>query len=490
MGWLPQIKWNSIHAKLLATYLLLTTLGTSLMAGYILWSFYTYFMQTRQADLENWTDALGESVADALEVGDTKRVEVLIKRYGAPKTITLRAFDRTGRLLATSDSKDQRVTDWYQVAGMREAFENRQTQGIAKGVLSNEDRLYIARPISRNGQFLGVLRMSLTLEQFQRQFAKVIWSVLGTLALTLLLCALISAHLARSLSKPIEIMRNFAIRLGRGHFGDNLTIRQSDELNQLAAELNRMSERLASLDQERRAFLANVSHELRTPISNVQVTVEALKSGAYEEPELRDRFFQTIEDETKRLSRLIHDLLDLGRLEAGVTQLEQQTISLRGLINRAVRAVETRMQARGVSVRVDVVDNLPIQGDGERLLQAFLNLLDNAIKHSKPDSQIFISGCKDGKQAMVEIQDQGPGISETDLPHIFEQFYTTDPSRKGSSSGLGLAIAKRIVEAHNGSISANSIPGQGATFTICLPLKAKIDQNAIVSVNKPGISQE
>ena len=108
-----------------------------------------------------------------------------------------------------------------------------------------------------------------------------------------------------------------------------------------------MSERLASLDQERRVFLANVSHELRTPISNVQVTIDALKSGAYEEPQLRDRFFQTISNEIKRLSQLIHDLLDLGRLEAGVTQLEQQMISLRGLINRAVNATEPRMQALG-----------------------------------------------------------------------------------------------------------------------------------------------
>lgn len=283
------------------------------------------------------------------------------------------------------------------------------------------------------------------------------------------------------LSKPIETMRNFAIRLGSGHFGDKLDIRENNELDQLAAELNRMSERLASLDQERRVFLANVSHELRTPISNVQVTVDALKSGAYEEPQLRDRFFQTIENEIKRLSRLIHDLLDLGRLEAGVTQLEQQTISLRGLINRAVNAVEPRMQTHGVSTRINVLDLL-IQGDPERLLQAILNVLDNAIKYSVPGSQVFISGYNDGKLAVVKIQDQGPGITENDLPRIFEQFYTTSPSRKGSSNGLGLAIAKRILEAHNGSITANSTVNQGATFTICLPLKTRTQPTNISQV--------
>jgi signal transduction histidine kinase len=474
-GWIPRIKLNTIHAKLLATYLMLTAFGTSLMASYILWSFHEYFMRTRQTDLENWTTALGESVADALAEKDISRVNILVKRYGAPKTITLRVFDGKGKLIATSDPQlDRQVTDWYQVPGMQQAFQNSAAQGVAKGVLTNEDRLYIARPIARNNQFLGVLRMSITLRQFQRQFMRVIWSVLGSLAVTILLCALISSRFARSLSKPIEIMRNFAIRMGSGHFGDKLIIHQNNELDQLAAELNRMSERLASLDQERRVFLANVSHELRTPISNVQVTVDALKGGAYEEAQLRDRFFQTIENETKRLSRLIHDLLDLGRLEAGVTQLEQQSISLRGLINRAVNAIEPRMQAAGVTMQVNVAE-LQLQGDPERLLQAILNLLDNAIKHSHPNSQVFISGCSKGKKVIIEIQDQGKGISEVDLPRIFEQFYTTDPSRKGSSNGLGLAIAKRIIEAHKGSITVSSVPNQGATFTISLPACASMN---------------
>lgn len=193
MNWLPRIKVNSIHARLLATYLLLITLGTSAMAGYILWSFHAYFMRSRQMDLENWTAALSESAADALEAKNLQRVEVLVQRYGAPQNVTLRIFNQEGRLLATSDPRlDKQVTDWYKVPGVRQALQNRPGQGIAKGVLSTEDRLYIARPIVRNGQLLGVLRMSMTLDQLQRQFARVIWSVLGTLALTILICALIS----------------------------------------------------------------------------------------------------------------------------------------------------------------------------------------------------------------------------------------------------------------------------------------------------------
>lgn len=463
------IKWNSLHTKLLVTYWLLTGLGTSLMAGFLLRSLSTYFLQMRQTDLENWTAAISENVADELEQQNLTRVRQLVQRHGQAETVTLRVLNPQGQLLASSTVEDRRVTNWLEVVGVQEALQNQMARGTAKGLWSADDRLYVARPIQRNGKILGVLRMSVTLEQFQRQFSFLWWTVIGALLLTMVLCAVISDRLARSFSIPIQRMRNFAIRLGGGQFGDKLYIRQSNELDELAIELNRMSERLASLDQERRTFLANVSHELRTPISNIQVTVEALQNGAVDEPDLRDRFFQTIEDEMRRLARLIHDLLDLGRLEAGATLLEKQTIDLQQLIDRAIRAVETRMQMRHMSLHCQVA-NLSLTGDPERILQALLNILDNAIKYTKGNSKVFITGVREDQQVVITIQDQGPGIDQTALPRIFEQFYTADPSRKGSGTGLGLAIAQRIIQAHGGTITATSQLGQGAKFTIYLPL--------------------
>lgn len=467
---LIRIKWNSIHTKLFTTYLALTALGTSVLASYILLSFHDYFMKTRQSDLDAWTTALSESVADSLENKNVERVDIIVKRYGSPESITLRIFDPQGRLLTTSSPDiDKNITNWLAVPGIKEALQHKAVQGRAKGILSNDDRLYAAKPIIRNGRLLGVLRMSITIEQFQRQFQRLILSVLLTLIITVLLCAVISECLTRSLARPIQSMCNFAVRMGSGHFGDKLSVRQDDELGQLAIELNRMSERLASLDSERRSFLANVSHELRTPVSNVFVTLEALASGADEEPTIRDRFISTAQEEVKRLSRLIHDLLDLGRLEAGVTLLENKDFGLKPLIERAVRAVELRLQSNDVGIKLDL-PNVKVNGDPERLLQAFLNILDNAIKYSVSDSEVSIIGQVETNKIIVKISDQGVGINESDMPHIFEQFYTADRSRSGNGTGLGLAIAKRIVEAHNGTITASSVPGRGATFTIQLPI--------------------
>lgn len=427
-------------------------------------------MRTRQSDLDAWTSALSESVADSLEKNNVERVDIIVKRYGSPDSITLRIFDPKGRLLTTSSPDiDKNISNWLVVPGVKEALQNKAVQGRARGVLSNDDRLYAAKPIVRNGRLLGVLRMSITIDQFQHQFQRLILSVFLTLIVTVMLCAVISECLTRSIARPIQYMCSFAVRMGGGHFGDKLDIRQDDELGKLASELNRMSERLASLDSERRSFLANVSHELRTPVSNVFVTLEALASGADEEPEIRDRFIRTAQEEVKRLSRLIHDLLDLGRLEAGVTQLENKNFRLKPLIERAARAVESRLQSNNVGINLDVPD-VKVNGDPERLLQAFLNILDNAIKYSVANSEISINGTIEFNKIIVKISDQGPGINANDMPHIFEQFYTADRSRSGNGTGLGLAIAKRIVEAHKGTITASSIPGKGATFIIQLPI--------------------
>ncbi|HEY9663655.1 MAG TPA: two-component sensor histidine kinase, partial [Allocoleopsis sp.] len=221
-------RWNSFHTKLLTTYILLISLGTSVMAGYMLWSFYSYFLRSRQTDLENWATAIGESVADAMEAERLDRVQVIVQRYGAPETVALRVFSPQGQLLASSSfQQDQAIQDWRTVPGIEVALRGQAVQGRSKGVLSPDDRLYIAQPIWRNGRMLGVVRMSITLEQVQRQFTRVIMTVLGALILTILICAFLSYHLARSLSHPIERMRNFAIQVGGGAFGDKLIVRQS-----------------------------------------------------------------------------------------------------------------------------------------------------------------------------------------------------------------------------------------------------------------------
>ncbi len=460
-----------IRTRLFLTLLGLIAVGAGLLAAVVLWSFERFFLESTENDLHARAVAIAESLSEWLAEDDLERVGLVVRRYGAQEGIALRVLGLDGKLIATSDTAPgEWRTDWTVVPGVRQAMAGGTVRGRAPGITTDDERVFVVLPVVREGKSLGLVRMSRTLAGLRAYQRDTVGIVLGALGLVLLGSAGLSAFLARGLASPIQQMRNFAVRLGQGHLKDRLPITRRDELGDLAIELNRAAERLAALEEERRAFLANASHELRTPVSNVHVTLQALESGAGEDPELRGRFLATALEETERLRRLIQDLLDLGRLEAGVTGLDRVRVPVRGLIERCVRAVEGRARTEGVElVPVDGAD-ASVRIDNERMTQALLAILDNALKLSPRGSRITITTRVRGAVIEIGVHDEGPGIDPADLPHVFEQFYTADRSRKRGGTGLGLAIARRIVDAHQGSISALSDgPGQGATFLIALP---------------------
>jgi signal transduction histidine kinase len=457
----------TIRTKLLLSYVLLTGSIMAVLTGILLNSFYTYFLESTTSDLTARAEALSESVTDLLEGPDQSSIRRFVELYGSQEGIHLTVLDPSGAVLATSIASAKTV-DWRKVAGVQEALQQTANSGISKGTTVEDDRIYRNHPLSRNGNNLGVLRISLTMRRFEQQFNEMVTMLAGAFLITFALSAIVSLLLSRTISRPIQDMRNFAVRLGSGDFGERLTIARKDELGDLANELNRMSERLESVDAERRSFLANVSHELRTPVSNVHVTLEALENGADQEPPLRNRFIRTALDETGRLTRLIEDLLDLGRLEAGVVRLDKRPLDVAQLMGSCVRAMETRMLAKSLVCTLEV-PAIPIEGDRERLLQAFFNIFDNAIKFSATGSKIQITCRADQGYACIDIRDEGPGIQEGDVPKVFDKFFTGDPSRKRGGTGLGLAMARKIVETHGGDIAVHSALGQGTTFTVRLP---------------------
>ncbi|MCC2670117.1 MAG: histidine kinase,HAMP proteinhistidine kinase [Armatimonadetes bacterium] len=462
----------SIRWKLLLLSLGPTALAAGLLMVYGLWSFQDFFLETTRSDLTARAAVLAQSVGESLGSGDAAHAAVLAERSAAGAGVRARVISLDGRLLTSSQlDLDRQLTDWKSVPGIPEALAGRTTSGIGHGLLASGERLFVALPVTRGGRIVGAARMSLSLEQYNRQLRRNLRGQLLALLAILLGCAAVCAGLARSLSEPIHDMGRFAARVGSGHFGDVLEHRRHDELGLLAAELSRMSEQLAAADNTRRALLANVTHEFLTPVTNVQVTLEALQAGAAVDPDLRDRFLQNAYDEMERLKNLLLDLLDLGRLEAGVALLRLRECSLAEVLHRSVRAVESRLRLGGVTAVVAGTD-ATVSVDGERLQQAILAVLDNAIKHSASGSVIELT-IEPGEQwVRIRIRDQGPGIGAADLPHVFEPFFVGDESRSGRGTGLGLAIAHRITHMHGGSISAAAEAGAGAEFTLELPRHA------------------
>ncbi|MBV8490674.1 MAG: PAS domain-containing protein [Candidatus Eremiobacteraeota bacterium] len=227
---------------------------------------------------------------------------------------------------------------------------------------------------------------------------------------------------------------------------------------------------LVRLDRARKEFLSNVSHELRTPLSSIKLMLETVVEA--HDDEARDLFLPQALAQVDRLAALVGQLLEQARAESGQLKLALREIDLEEVAHPIVASFEPQASNKGVELELLAGRPVQLEADPDRLAQVFVNLIDNALRHTAAGGRVKVELDARGSDAVVRIRDTGEGIPYRDLPHIFERFYVVDRSRTRESggAGLGLAIVKGIVDAHGGAISAESMLGRGTTFTIRLPI--------------------
>jgi two-component system phosphate regulon sensor histidine kinase PhoR len=224
------------------------------------------------------------------------------------------------------------------------------------------------------------------------------------------------------------------------------------------------------VEQVRRDFVANVSHELRTPLASIKSVIETLEGGAVEDREAAHEFLSRADAEVDRLVQIVEELLELSRIESGEVPLAKQPVEMGEVLAGAVERLRPQAEKQRLTLTLDVSPDLPpIMGDADRLEQVAVNLLHNAIKFTPAGGSVGVSGAFVGGAVEVRVSDTGVGIAPEDLPRIFERFYKADRSRGGGGTGLGLAVVKHTVEAHGGTVSAESEPGRGSTFSFSIP---------------------
>ncbi len=261
------------------------------------------------------------------------------------------------------------------------------------------------------------------------------------------------------------------------------------ELALLASELEATSARLhearaqsAAIEHSRRQLVAWVSHDLRTPLAGIRAMVEALEDGVVDEPETVARYYRTMRREVDRLSGLVDDLFELSRIEAGALGLDFERVPLDELVSEAVASASVIAGAKGIDLRGAVGEPSPVvELSTPEMARVVRNLLDNAIRHTAPGGTVWIEAALDdsGSEAVVSVRDACGGIPEEDLDHVFELAYRGDAARTPGSggAGLGLAVARGLVEAHQGSISVRN-EGDGCRFTVRLPVSGTAPSNA------------
>ncbi len=278
--------------------------------------------------------------------------------------------------------------------------------------------------------------------------------------------------LTRQLTKPIQTLKQGVARISGGELSHRVNVKSNDELGDLSRSFNSMAESLENSEQARQKLFADIAHELRTPLSIIEGTIDGILDEVFEPTKEN---LTSIKEETSLLTQLVADLRDLSLAESGQLKLDIESINISELVNRRVSQANIIAQDKNITLNTDISKGLPdIQADSRRIEQVISNLLDNALNHTPTDGTITVKATLTDNQAhvLISITDTGEGITTEHLPHVFDRLYRIDDarSRERGGAGLGLAIAKQMVELHGGEIRVESEPGTGSTFSFTVPI--------------------
>ncbi len=475
--------FSSLNARLVLSHLAVSLVSIILMAIFAGRSIY----QAALAEAEHNLQGLAVAVASYLELPmqqleagqvDTDFIHDTLERLfdDTPVTsFTVYRWDGTP-IVDSSNSLPPRA-NFSNAPEVVLALASDLGRGIdIRRDASGEQVLYMAVLVQREITVTAVLRVGMPMRA-TRDAARRSLSILLVAALVIASgVSLVGWLLASNLARPIQVLTQAAGNMERGDLGVRVKPSGPQELRRLTEAFNSMANRLQSSVNELRAFVANASHELRTPLTVVKLRTEALREGALEEPDVATRFLNEIETEVDRLVRMVNDLLDLSRMEAGMVPAERTPLNLGAIANEVRETFSIRASRAEVSLELDVEAGLPkIMGNEDQVRRVLYNLVENAIKYTPNNGcveMLLRPGPKENSVRFL-VRDTGPGIAPEHLPHVFERFYRaeTTVSRPGVArgSGLGLAIAKSIVETHGGEIGVSSQMGNGTTFWADFP---------------------
>lgn len=331
---------------------------------------------------------------------------------------------------------------------------------------------YSTAALTESGQTIGVLLFSSPIQEMMQR----LFSLQDRMVLYFLIAAAVSIVIAlifsRVITRPIAALTRSIQRMGHGDLSTRVPEKGSGELRRLAQTFNTMSEKLELLDKSRNQFVSNASHELKTPLATMKILLESMIYQPDMEAELQREFLVDVNKEIDRLSLIISDLLTLVSMDAKSIRLNRETFSLgQVMIDTAHRLMPVAEQ-RHQEIKLQISDNCEMYADSAKLSQVVYNLMDNAIKYTQEGGTIRMRLIRSGRDAILSISDNGPGIPKRDQAHIFDRFYRVDKARGRDTggTGLGLAIVHQMVLMHGGSISVDSEEGHGATFTVELPI--------------------
>ncbi len=343
-----------------------------------------------------------------------------------------------------------------------------------------EPVLFTAVPISFADEVIGAVFVYSPLSGVSRALTEMQRLIIYAALLAIVLAFILSFTLSENFSRPLKQMKKIAVNMAHGDFEQRVDIESNDEIAHLAHSFNyladELEEKIASLkkkEQQQRRFVVDVSHELRTPLTSIQGFVKALRDEVYETEADKEEYYYIILDEVKRLIRLVNDLLDLSQIELGQVRTKFEAVNLNQLIESTIKNLGPSIRDKDLTIIKELANDLAdVKADRDRIGQVLINLLSNAIDFTPKGETVIIKTREESDYVTVLIQDNGPGIPESEQEDIWNRFHKVDKSRTRkdckSGTGLGLSIAREIIKLHQGRIWVEATEDEGSIFAFKL----------------------
>jgi len=372
-------------------------------------------------------------------------------------------YDKSLKLQAASKGKEQLTIE----EGLNEKVLKAALETENYAYIIRENKVYFASPITYEGSTIGILEIISPMSLIEKLITGVSKIVLiGAGAFTIIMTLLI-VYIAGKMTKPINRLARAATKFAGRDFTP-VEIKGSDEISQLSESFNNMGVQLQDYIQRQKQFVSNVSHELKTPLTAIKGYSEYLKDEVGDRQDLQKAIYH-LNNEATRLGKLVDEVLTLSRMDNSSESFNFQEIDLSELVKDSVEKMQLRAEKYHIKTRSEIQENIYIKGDKEKLLQVFINLLDNAIKFSPPQSIVEVTLKKEDNKALLRIRDYGIGIPKEAASKIFERFYRAENAEGIVGTGLGLSIAKHIIDGHKGDIELNPLIEGGTEAIIKLP---------------------
>ncbi len=482
---------RSLFSKLMVSHLVVVALSLIIIGFFLTYLIENYFLNTREWELTAQTRNVVNLIEEDLNQRDLQELEKTVVTLAFSHKMRIKVLDHQGDQLFLADHVDtQRENESEQREGV--GLEDREINHIFEGnmltkkvygpdfkrflaaapVFSEEEEQGEGDNLNNNGeQVIGAVILSAPLSGIEETIAQVSLLFLYSGGIGVVIAGILAFSLSKTLTRPLLKLNRAALNMASGDFRCKIDEEPDNEIGGLIKSFNYSVEQVEQtleeqkrLEKLRRNLVANVSHELKAPLSSIRGFSELMLDGLISEEE-KEKYLGVILDNSVHLSRIVDDLLKLSHLESGQMSLKVEDISPRKMVERSFESMKVRGDEKGVSLHLEVPDDLPtVRGDRYRLHEVLINLLDNAIEFTPAGGDVWIRAYTKGSWMVLEVADTGRGIPQEDLPNIFERFYKIDKSRNRSSkgSGLGLAIARQLVELHQGEIEAESRVDQGS----------------------------